>query len=548
MDDFKLFRKQDSYFVDKSLFIEQIIEDGSQVLLFPRPRRFGKTLNMSMLNYFFNHHNAEENSKLFKGLGIEKIQNFEEHQGKYPVIFLSFKSCKGDSYEKVLAGIKNVIANSFKLSNNELEDTLTSKDEKEEYSLLSQKEADESLLSHSLLLLTRLLSRKYNKKVIVLLDEYDTPVHEGYLHGFYDKIVNLLRIMLGNALKGNEHLQKGVLTGILRVSIESMFSDLNNVMVYSVLSKDYSTAFGFTQKETDQILHDYGLDQLKDQVKNWYNGYYFGDEEIYNPWSILSFTKNKGEFRPFWLSTSANELVHQIIKDSDKTVKTDIEELLNNKPVYATFSENIAFPDLVQTREIILSFLIQTGYLKARFHEFTNQENIFEISIPNQELRNIYQAVVLKWFNDSIGRSDLNEMLKALISGDIELFGEILSNFVVNYLSYYHTTQDHIEKVYHAFVLGMLIQLQDSYHIESERESGYGRVDVLMTPEDKSKPGIIMELKKIRVSENKDSALAAALAQIEERQYETLLQQQGCQNIMKLAVTFDGKRVWVKNG
>ncbi|MFW5892441.1 MAG: PD-(D/E)XK nuclease domain-containing protein, partial [Bacteroidota bacterium] len=326
------------------------------------------------------------------------------------------------------------------------------------------------------------------------------------------------------------------------------FSGLNNVVSYSVLRKKYYDSFGFTQQEADNILAEYKLEDQQTQVKNWYNGYYFGDKEIYNPWSILNFADSNGEFRPYWLSTSANNLVHQIIKDSDKTVKADIQELLNNKPVYATFSENIAFPGLVQTREIILSFLIQTGYLKARFHKFTNQENIYEISIPNQELLNIYQAVVIKWFNDSIGRSNLNEMLKALISGDSELFGEILSSFVVNYLSYYHTSQDHIEKVYHAFVLGMLIQLQGSYRIESERESGYGRVDVLMTPEDKTKPGIIIELKKIRVSENKDSAIAAALTQIEERQYETVLRQQGCQHIMKLAVTFDGKRVWVKKG
>ncbi len=545
-DDFKLLRQGNHYFVDKSLFIEEVINDASRVLLFPRPRRFGKTLNLSMLQYYFTNKNTEENRQLFDGLAITKSPVFEQHFGQYPVVFLSFKSCKGDSYNKIHYSVSSVIARVFKEHNYLLNKDLLYPAEVEKFNQIIDEKASESLLRESLLLLSEFIFRYHQKKVLILIDEYDTPIHEAYLNGFYTKAIELMRILLGNALKGNEHLQKGILTGILRVSKESMFSDLNNVEVYSVLNKNYNQFFGFTQREVDELLQYFGLRHLQPEVKNWYNGYYFGNEEIYNPWSILSFVKNEGEFKPYWLSTSANALVHSLIKDSDKSVKKDIEDALNNKLVLSAIDENISFDFLKNSREHILSFLVQTGYLKARYHDFVGSDRIFQIEIPNIELSKIYYTVIETWFNESIGSKDLENMLKALISGDIELFEDILNVFVVNYLSFYQTSKDHIEKVYHAFVLGMLITLKDSYHIESERESGYGRVDILMTPKNKTQPGIIIEMKKIRPRETTETALEAALQQIEDRQYETILRQQGCTNIMKLAVTFDGKRVWAK--
>ena len=545
-DDFKLLRQGNHYFVDKSLFIEEVINDASRVLLFPRPRRFGKTLNLSMLQYYFTNKNTEENRQLFDGLAITKSPVFEQHFGQYPVVFLSFKSCKGDSYNKIHYSVSSVIARVFKEHNYLLNKDLLYPAEVEKFNQIIDEKASESLLRESLLLLSEFIFRYHQKKVLILIDEYDTPIHEAYLNGFYTKAIELMRILLGNTLKGNEHLQKGILTGILRVSKESMFSDLNNVEVYSVLNKNYNQFFGFTQREVDELLQYFGLRHLQPEVKNWYNGYYFGNEEIYNPWSILSFVKNEGEFKPYWLSTSANALVHSLIKDSDKSVKKDIEDALNNKLVLSAIDENISFDFLKNSREHILSFLVQTGYLKARYHDFVGSDRIFQIEIPNIELSKIYYTVIETWFNESIGSKDLENMLKALISGDIELFEDILNVFVVNYLSFYQTSKDHIEKVYHAFVLGMLITLKDSYHIESERESGYGRVDILMTPKNKTQPGIIIEMKKIRPRETTETALEAALQQIEDRQYETILRQQGCTNIMKLAVTFDGKRVWAK--
>lgn len=548
VDDFKKLRDHDAYFVDKSLFIEEIINDISEVVLFPRPRRFGKTLNMSMLQHFFSNKNVDENRKLFEGLAIQKSPVFELHQGGYPVISLSFKSCKGQNYGQIYGDLKRIIADTFKKHKYILEKGIFSTVEMEKYRDLCDEKSDEVLMGSSLFLLCSYLYRYYERKVIIIIDEYDTPIHEAFLNGFYKEAIDFFRKILGNALKGNEFLQKGILTGILRVSKESMFSDLNNVITYSVLSEKYNTYFGFTQKEVDQLLADFDLSGQNNQVKDWYNGYYFGNEEIYNPWSILYFADSKGVIRPYWLSTSANALVHNLIKDSDKSVKKDIEDALNNLAVYSPLDDSIAFEHLSSNREHILSFLVQTGYLKARYHKFDNNAHIYRVEIPNTELSIIYHTVINNWFNESLGSNELNNMLNALITDDLELFEEMLNIFVVNYLSYFQTSKDHIEKVYHAFVLGMLITLKDSYHIESEKESGFGRVDILMTPKDNNKPGIIIEMKKMRVRETAEAALDAALEQIESRNYEATLRNSNCSHIIKVAVTFDGKQVWVKKG
>jgi len=550
VDDFKKLREHNAYFVDKSLFIEEVIEDISDVLLFPRPRRFGKTLNMSMLQYFFFNKNTEENRSLFDGLAITKSPVFEEHFGQYPVISLSFKSCKGQNFNLIYAEIIRIISNAFKYHKYILKKDIFSEVEIEKFIRICDEKPDQSLISTSLLLLSEYLHRYHQKTVFILIDEYDTPVHEAYLNGFYTQAIDFLRTLLGNTLKGNQHLQKGILTGILRVSKESMFSDLNNVEVYSVLNKNYNHYFGFTQGEVDEMLAYYGLIKSKQDVKNWYNGYYFGNEEIYNPWSILSFVKNNGEFKPYWLSTSANALVHNLIKDSDNTVKKGIEDALNNIPVFTPINENISFEDLESSQETIMSFLVQTGYLKALYHEMQNSRRVYEVSIPNQELRLIYVDTINKWFEKNIGSKELDDMLNALIANDIKIFERILSKFVLETLSYFNVGRrtKEVERVFQAFLLGMLIGLKDRYEVYSEKESGYGRFDVSVIPKDKSKQAIIMELKSIDTfnSETKDQTLEAALQQIEDRQYETILRQQGCTNIMKIAVTFDGKRVWAK--
>jgi hypothetical protein len=552
VDDFKKLREHNAYFVDKSLFVKEVIEDISDVLLFPRPRRFGKTLNMSMLNYFFTNKNSEDNRRLFDGLAITRSPVFDRHQGQFPVVSLSFKSCKGNSFDLIYAELVRVISNAYKHHEYILEKDIFRPLEIKKFQRICNEDHDPSLIASSLLLLSEFLHRYYQKKVLILIDEYDTPVHEAYLNGFYKDAVDVMRILLGNALKGNEYLHKGILTGILRISKESMFSDLNNVKVYSVLSEKYNTWFGFTQGEVDKLLDDFGLSKLSNQVKDWYNGYYFGNVEIYNPWSILCFADSNGDFKPYWLSTSANALVHSLIKDSDKSVKMDIEDALNYLPVYSTIDEEIAFVFLKNKREHILSFLVQTGYLKAHFHALEGSDKIYQVEIPNTELSKIYYAVIETWFNESIGSKELNEMLNALIAGDIKIFERILSKFVLETLSYFNVGRrtKEVERVFQAFLLGMLISLKARYEVYSEKESGYGRFDVSVIPKDRSKQAIIMELKSIDTfnNETKDQTLDSALKQIEDRQYEAALRHQGCTNIMKVAVTFDGKRVWAKRG
>jgi hypothetical protein len=428
-----------------------------------------------MIHYFFTKENIDENRRFFDGLAITKSPVFEQHQGQYPGVSLSFKSCKGQSFDLIYAEIVRIISNAYKHHEHILEKDIFKPGEIDKFQRICDEDPDQTLITPSLLLLSEFLHRYYQKKVFI-------------------------------------------------------------------------TWFGFTQEEVDLLLNDFRMGNLSNQVKNWYNGYYFGNEEIYNPWTILCFADSKGDFKPYWLSTNTNALVHKLIRDSDNTVKKVIEDLLNNRPVCTPVNENISFEDLESNDHTIMSFLIQTGYLKVLFHGLVDNRMAYKFSIPNEELRLIYIDTINKWFNESIGSKDLDNMLKALISGDIELFEDILNVFVINYLSFYQTLKDHIEKVYHAFVLGMLITLKDSCYIESERESGYGRVDILMTPKEKSKPGIVIEMKKIRPRETTETALEAALQQIEDRRYEAALRQHGCTNIMKVAVTFDGKRAWAKRG
>ncbi len=545
-DNFQFLIKSESCYIDKTLFIKGIIENTTRVLLIPRPRRFGKTLNMSTLKYFFSNINSNENRKLFDNLLITKTSVFEKYQGKYPVIFISLKNCKGKNFNEVLFGLRVVISDIYKEFTYILTSNLFNDKEIENFNLIETEKADINLLENSLYFLCQLLSKYYNQKIILLLDEYDTPVHEAYLSNFYNETTDFIRVFLGNALKGNDYLEKAVLTGILRVAKESMFSGLNNVEVYSIFNNGFNNYFGFTQTETNQILLDYNLNEYSEKVKNWYNGYYFGDSEIYNPWSILNFVKNKGIFTEYWLNTSANELVHKLIKDSNQSIKKDVEDLLNYKTVLSVVEDNISFPNLESSRENILTFLIHTGYLKAKFSYQAEIEKYYEIFIPNLEVKLIYIKIIQNWLNDNIDNMELKQMLNALLEGDIDLFSEILNKFVIESLSYFNVNKDSIEKVYQAFLLGMLINLKDKYYIESEKESGYGRFDIMIMPKDINKQAIIMELKKIRVKENSKTALQSALNQIEERKYDTVLKQKGYTKIMKLAVTFDGKKVFTK--
>ena len=550
VDDFRKFRQQDSYYVDKSLFVEAFVKSGAEAMMFPRPRRFGKTLNMTMLKYFFDIEEAAENRPLFEGLAIEKTETFEKHQGKYPVVYLSLKSCKGDSFQSFFTLLKDKIASLY-AQNIQLATHLSEADKAYFNNILSQKASKEAFMV-SLYKLSYFLNLFYNQKVILLIDEYDTPIHEAYLNGHYDETVGFLKALMGDALKGNPYLYKSAITGILRISKESMFSDLNNLEVQSILSNKFNTYFGFTQNEVGDILMNYNLSTEIDNVKKWYDGYYFGDEDIYNPWSIINFVNRDGVYNNYWINTSSNDLVHSFIRQSDESIKKIIGSLLNNEEVFSVIDENVSFKNIENSKETIISFFLQTGYLKGRFVGKLDLKNNYKIEIPNNELRIIYNDIIVKWFDDTIGNQDYDNLIKSLLNADLQLFNRLLSNYILESLSYFNLPKKtkEVERIYQAFLLGILVSLRKEYEITSEKESGYGRYDIAIVPKDKTKRAIIMELKAIDDfnEETTEQALDSALKQINDRQYEVALRQQGCTEILKLAVTFDGKRVWTKMG
>ena len=411
VDDFRKLRQQDSYYVDKSLFIEAFVKSGSEAMMFPRPRRFGKTLNMTMLKYFFDIKEASENRQLFEGLAIEKSEAFEKHQGKYPVMYLSLKSCKSTTYSGFLMSVRNVISKTYQQYEFLLAENILNSSEIEFFQKFLHFKAEDEEYKFALINLSEILYRHYNQKVILLIDEYDTPIHEAYLNGHYNDTVGFLKAMLGDALKGNPYLYKSAITGILRISKESMFSDLNNLEVHSILSNKFNTYFGFTQNEVDEILKNYNLSSETDNVKKWYDGYYFGDKDIYNPWSIINFVNRDGVYNNYWINTSSNDLVHSFIRQSDESIKRIIGDLLSNEDVFSVIDENVSFKNIEKSKETIISFFLQTGYLKARFVGKLDLKNNYKIEIPNNELRIIYKDIIIKWFNETINESNLTQML-----------------------------------------------------------------------------------------------------------------------------------------
>ena len=546
--DFKKLRTSNSYFIDKSLMIQQIIEDISEIILIPRPRRFGKTLNMSMLYYFFNRNNADENRKLFEGLKIANETVFHTEGGKYPVIYITLKDVKSDSFEGSFYKLRELIADVYANFSFLLESSMLNDVEKKHFLSIINEEASNFQLESSLKKLCKYLFAHFKQKPILLIDEYDTPIHSAFTKKYYDGMINFMSMFQGAALKDNEFLHKGVLTGTLRVSKESIFTGLNNLSVYSLLSSSFNDKFGFTQDEVAGMLTDFSLDHEIESVKHWYNGYIIGGLNIYNPWSIINFVHNyKDGFKSYWVNTSSNDLIKEIIKESPYSVQTEIKDLLDDKPLVTVLNDNISFPELQRNDNSIYSFLVFSGYLKARLVKHTEAADYYELLIPNVEVKRLFNDIIMKWFNETFHSDRSKMMLNALFDKDTELFGEILGECVLNSLSAYDVDKRNPERVYQAFLLGMLVSLAPDYEVTSNRESGYGRYDICIIPLKSKKPCIIMELKQIRISETAETALVSALKQIEDKQYEAAIRQRGYDDFVKLAVVFDGKRVWVKS-
>ena len=532
VSDFKKIIEGDFYYFDKTKLIEEIINDGSEVKLFARPRRFGKTLNMSMLKYFFDIENKEENKKIFKDLYIEKTEAFKE-QGQYPVIFLSLKDLKALTWEQMEKAIKSAISRLFseyKYLLNDLDkfDTLTF-----ENILLKNTELED--LKEALKFLTRILYEKYNKKVVVLIDEYDSPLVSAYINGYYEKAKDFFKTFYSTVLKDNSYLQMGVLTGIIRVIKAGIFSDLNNLRTYTILSEMYTDSYGLTEEEVVKSLKDYGIEQEISNVKDWYDGYKFGDSEVYNPWSILNFLDFK-ELRAYWVDTSGNDLINDVLKNITKNTIEALERLFNGEGLKQNISGTSDLSKLLSEEEL-WELMLFSGYLTVE--EKIDQDN-YVLRLPNKEVRTLYRKT---FFERYFGRgSKLLYLMEALTENRIDEYEERLQEILLTSVSYNDTKKGN-EAFYHGLIMGMGLYLEGEYITKSNIESGLGRYDFVIEPKNKAKRAYIMEFKSTDNIEKLEEVSKEALEQIENKKYDVSLKQNGVKDITYMGIAFCGKQI-----
>ena len=548
--DFKSFMENDNYFVDKSLLISEVIDCQHQVILLPRPRRFGKTLNLSMLQCYFDINQAEE-TNLFTNLNIwQEGSDIKDQYAKYPVISISFKDIKGTNWKVCSEQIKEEIADLYEEYSFLLEsDKLTIKD-KTDFSEILNGKGSPVKFQKSLKRLSKYLYNHYNKKVIILIDEYDTPIQASH-NKFYEDAVSFIRGILSGAMKDNKFLYKGVITGILKVSKESIFSGLNNVGVFTVLDNEFSDKFGFNEQETKNILKDFDIQTNYEQVKKWYNGYKFGaTTDIYNPWSILNYaSKYKNGFKPFWINTSSEDLLRERLKERDADyTREQLLKLINNGTIEKTIDENFVFPDLETDKELLWSLFTFSGYLTV---EQKTGINSYTLKIPNYEIKFNFKNIILKWLDNDvkIRKTLLEETTKHLTNNEIEKFEKGFKQIIGDTFSYFDTKSEP-ENVYQSYVLGLLAIIGDDYIIKSNRESGDGRYDILLIPHDKTKYGIVIEIKQVSRDKNEsddsftkkiNSKITEAKNQIELNQYYLELIDCKIEKIIKLPIVFAGK-------
>ena len=534
LSDFKKLIEGNYYYFDKTNFIDEIIKDGSEVKLFTRPRRFGKTLNMSMLKYFFDIKEADENRKLFKDLYIEKTESFKE-QGQYPVIFLSLKDLKADNWEKMEIGIKDLLQEVF----SEHKYLIKELDEFD-LSLLKKiinKEVELEALKSSLKFLTKILYEKYDKKVVVLIDEYDAPLVSAYHNKYYENAKDFFKTFYSSVLKDNVYLQMGVMTGIIRVIKAGIFSDLNNLSTYTILSDFYPNCYGLTEEEVKKSLIDYNLEYEMGDVKDWYDGYRFGKSEVYNPWSILNFLQFK-ELRAYWVDTSGNDLINDVLKIVRKDIVRDLKKLFDGKGLKKNLSGTSDLSRLLSEEEI-WELMLFSGYLTIQ--EKIDYKN-YILRLPNKEVEELFKDSFLERY---FGRGNkLTDLMDALIENRIEDYEETLRDILLKSVSYNDTKKGN-EAFYHSFILGMSLYLEGEYIVKSNIESGLGRYDVSIEPKNKNKRGYILEFKATDNVDKLEEISKEALEQIEEGKYSSSLKQTETKEILYLGIAFCGKQIKV---
>ena len=547
VEDFKTLIDWNGYFVDKTLMIRDLIENHAMVTLFTRPRRFGKTLNQFMIRRFFEDEITEKGEKvdngyLFDGLAITRCgEEILQHQQRYPVIFMSLKSAKQDSYDMAYASLIDEISKEFKRHAYLLQGESLSPKEKQEFQLVMDKEAQPIAYAKALGFLSECLTKYHGHKTIILIDEYDVPLENAYLRGFYDEMIGFIRSLFESALKTNPYLEKGIITGCLRISKESIFTGLNNLKVDSVLHTDYADSFGFTEAEVQEMLAYYDLSAKLPEVKQWYDGYLFNQIEIYNPWSIINFVYDRDrkitQFAlPYWSNSSSNSIIREMVGEADEEAKEDLETLINGGTIEKRVHEDITYGDIHQSQDNLWNFLFFTGYLKkiSERKDAAGENLYLTMKIPNTEVKTIYQDSISYWFDQRMKATDRSPLLHALESGDCEAAEDFINRQLMETISYF----DHAESFYHGFMAGLLTNI-GGYRVKSNRESGSGRPDiVLQTPNIRKGRVIILELKLAESIADLEPAADRGLAQIEEQRYAAPFTSEGYPDVRKYAVSF----------
>lgn len=541
--DFKALRLKNNYYIDKTLYIKDIIDNQSKVILVTRPRRFGKTLNMSTLRYFFDCE-KKDTLKLFNGLKImAQNESYTSKLGAYPCIYMTLKDVKGSNFEEMLLCFQTELNELFIEHANLLNSDKLFYVEKEMYNTILNFKANTIQLQGAIKLLSRILYRVYSTPVMVFLDEYDVPLQNAYVHGFYDEAIDFFRTFYGTTFKDNSYLEKTIITGVSRVAKESIFSGANNFNVYTVLDNEFADDFGITKPEMDKIINDFHIQDSKENLKEWYDGYKIGNiEGIYNPWSILNYL-TRAQLVPYWVNTSSNDLIKLTLKNSS-TIKPKIETLLLGQDIIVPINIETTMVGIEQNEDNIWGLFLGTGYLKIT--EVVNLSNgIYKVKFPNYEIKTLFEGIIKDWFKNKVIGNDLYSILNDLITLNFSDFERKFIVLVRQMFSFMDVGENTAENFYHAFVLGMLVGLKDSYYVNSNRESGFGRYDIMLEPKDKNGNSFIIEFKVLDdLSESTiEQTILNAKKQIVNKKYEQTLIEHGFKNITKIIFAFNGKDV-----
>ena len=542
IEDFERIVREDYYYVDKTLLIEELLINRAPVTLFTRPRRFGKTLNMSMIKYFFDVKNKEENKKLFENLKIYNSEYMSE-QGKYPVIFISLKDLKGDTWEECLKRLKLFIFDLY-AEFEYIREKMNEWDKRKFEKVLYEKEDADYIMS--LKFLSDSLYKYYGEKVIILIDEYDAPIINAFDKGYYNEAVNFFQTFYSSALKTNSSLKYGILTGITRIIKEGIFSGLNNLYVNTILSRDYSEYFGLLESEVIEMLDYFGMKYKIEEVREWYNGYIFGESEVYNPWSIVNYIREK-EIKAYWANVSGNTLLENMLNHARESVYEDLKRFTDGESIEKYISDGTTIKSLLSNDNEIWQLLLYSGYLtkdrkQKEIDVTTEYTDVYNLRIPNKEIRKYFGNMFLNRFFGTEVKTNI--LMKALEGGDIKKFEKTLGEIMINMLSHFDLDKE-MEKIYQVFMIGLVGFLMGKYEIISNDESGYGRYDLAMIPIKSNEKAYLMEFKISKTKKGMEESAEKALKQIDEKKYDTKLKARGIKNILKIGIAFYGKEVKV---